>query len=211
MWARSWLSSFFVLQLCCGFCCSVPGPPSLVLSKMMSDCLMLVSSNPPWGKEPVTGFIRPVVIFCLLICVHVTPFLCRRMERKVHCLVTAGKGVQCIHQCHLEQGFPLANALSDRASPCLSVGIRFLLPAMRLFKTCFSGGRTLSAGSAQTSADPTATSSFRRGRGSKLGAITAEPHIPFSAEHPLAGSTHRMYSTALHHGVNFPSRCRAVL
>lgn len=128
---------------------------------------MPVSSNPPWGKEPVQHcdrFYKACSGFCLLICVHVAPFLCRRMERKVHCLVTAGKGVQGIHQCHLEQALPLANALSDSASPCFSTGIRFLLPTNRLLKPCFSGGRTLSAGSTQTLANPTATFSFPRER-----------------------------------------------
>lgn len=39
-----------------------------------------------------------------------------------------------------------------------------------------------------------------------LGTIIAEPHIPFGAEHPLAGNTCRICSKTHHHGVNFPSR-----
>lgn len=138
------------------------------------------------------------------------------MERKVHCLVTAGKGVQGVHQCHLEQGFPL----SYNTSPCFSVGIWFLLPTIRLLKACSSGGRTLSAGSTQSSANPTATFSFRRGRGSHCpscselqGTTMAEPHLPSSAEQNSALVNIfccRMRSTSLHHGVNFLSRLQSL-
>lgn len=135
------------------------------------------------------------------------------MERKVHCLVTAGKGVQGIHQCHLQQGFPLASALSDSSSPHFSVEIRFCSQP----SDCRNPASVEARRSLQGILRPVQTQQlhFPSGEGEAascpscselLGAAIAEPHIPSSAEHPLAGSTCRVYSTTLHHGVNFLSR-----